>query len=128
MWKTCLLCEHLYVLSASWALCQLYCASSIYFDLVVNPSELGYRSICSAVASGERFYKCWPNPSIHLFVCVQDQPCLNGGQCHITWNNFRCDCPISFSGRLCETRLWCVDSPCPDGVHCVNLKDGYECE
>ncbi|XP_060928141.1 protein crumbs homolog 1-like [Limanda limanda] len=57
----------------------------------------------------------------------KDEPCSNGGQCHITWNDFICDCSINFSGRLCETRLWCVDNPCFDGVDCVDLQDGYEC-
>ncbi|KAF7654641.1 hypothetical protein LDENG_00066730, partial [Lucifuga dentata] len=57
----------------------------------------------------------------------RDHPCLNGGQCLITWNDFRCDCPFNFAGRLCETRLWCVDSPCSGGVQCVDLQDGYEC-
>ncbi|KAA8592125.1 hypothetical protein FQN60_017580 [Etheostoma spectabile] len=57
----------------------------------------------------------------------KDQPCFNGGQCLITWNDFTCNCSINFSGRLCETRLWCIDNPCPDTVRCVDLKDGYEC-
>ncbi|XP_076005623.1 protein crumbs homolog 2-like [Genypterus blacodes] len=59
-------------------------------------------------------------------TCKVD-PCLNGGQCVVTWNDFRCDCPINFAGRLCETRLWCVDNPCVKGVLCVDLQDGYEC-
>ncbi|KAM9391376.1 protein crumbs homolog 2-like [Pholidichthys leucotaenia] len=57
----------------------------------------------------------------------KDEPCFNGGQCHITWNDFRCNCSVKYSGRLCETRLWCVDLPCPNGVRCVELQDGYEC-
>ncbi|CAJ1068708.1 protein crumbs homolog 1-like [Xyrichtys novacula] len=57
----------------------------------------------------------------------KEEPCLNGGQCQVTWNDFKCDCSIKYSGRLCETRLWCVDKPCIDGVRCVDLQDGYEC-
>uniref|UniRef100_A0A3Q3SP49 Crumbs cell polarity complex component 2 n=1 Tax=Mastacembelus armatus TaxID=205130 RepID=A0A3Q3SP49_9TELE len=57
----------------------------------------------------------------------KDEPCLNGGLCQVTWNDFRCNCSIKYSGWLCETRLWCVDSPCFDGVRCVDLQDGYEC-
>ncbi|XP_068615792.1 protein crumbs homolog 1-like [Brachionichthys hirsutus] len=63
----------------------------------------------------------------HSDDTCKDEPCFNGGQCQVTWNDFTCDCPINFSGRLCETRLWCVDSPCLDGVRCVDLQDGYEC-
>ncbi|KAM4607826.1 protein crumbs homolog 2-like [Polymixia lowei] len=55
------------------------------------------------------------------------EPCLNGGQCEVTWNDFQCDCPVNFSGRICETRLWCVDNPCFRGGRCVDLPDGYEC-
>uniref|UniRef100_A0A3P8TB23 Crumbs cell polarity complex component 2b n=1 Tax=Amphiprion percula TaxID=161767 RepID=A0A3P8TB23_AMPPE len=40
----------------------------------------------------------------------KDEPCFNGGQCQVTWNDFRCDCSIKYSGRLCETRLWCIDN------------------
>ncbi|XP_069022251.1 LOW QUALITY PROTEIN: protein crumbs homolog 1-like [Embiotoca jacksoni] len=57
----------------------------------------------------------------------KDEPCFNAGRCRVTWNEFRCDCSANYSGRLCETRLWCVDAPCLDGVSCVDLQDGYEC-
>lgn len=62
------------------------------------------------------------------FVGAQDEPCLNNGSCQITWNDFNCSCPADFSGRLCETRLWCVNRPCFHGAHCVDLPDGYECK
>uniref|UniRef100_A0A1A8VAE6 Protein crumbs homolog 2 n=1 Tax=Nothobranchius furzeri TaxID=105023 RepID=A0A1A8VAE6_NOTFU len=57
----------------------------------------------------------------------KDNPCLNNGECHVTWNDFRCTCPINFSGPLCQTRLWCAEQPCFQGSRCVELKDGYEC-
>ncbi|KAF6718827.1 crumbs-like protein 1 [Oryzias melastigma] len=55
------------------------------------------------------------------------KPCFNGGQCLVTWNDFRCNCPHNFSGQRCETRLWCIEKPCVDGVHCKDLQDGFEC-
>ncbi|XP_061133570.1 protein crumbs homolog 1-like [Syngnathus typhle] len=57
----------------------------------------------------------------------KNEPCLNDGKCQIIWNDFKCDCSINFSGRLCERRLWCVENPCFEGGQCVDLWDGYEC-
>ncbi|XP_030623800.1 protein crumbs homolog 2a [Chanos chanos] len=64
--------------------------------------------------------------------CISDdtcqaEPCLNGGQCTVTWNDFVCSCPLNFTGKMCETRVWCVSDPCMMGSHCVDLPDGYEC-
>ncbi|KAA0719812.1 Protein crumbs -like protein 2 [Triplophysa tibetana] len=67
-----------------------------------------------------------------LFGCISDdtckvQPCLNGGECTVTWNDFTCSCPRNFTGKMCETRVWCVSDPCVNGGHCVDLLDGFEC-
>ncbi|KAI1900651.1 hypothetical protein AGOR_G00052110 [Albula goreensis] len=64
--------------------------------------------------------------------CLSDDtcqvgPCQNGGKCTITWNDFACKCPLNFTGRMCETRVWCVSDPCVMGGRCVDLPDGYEC-
>ncbi|TKS78021.1 Protein crumbs -like protein 1 [Collichthys lucidus] len=66
-------------------------------------------------------------PGCHSDDTCKGEPCFNGGRCQVTWNDFKCNCSINYSGRLCETRLWCVDNPCTEGVRCVDLIDGYEC-
>ncbi|KAG5834971.1 hypothetical protein ANANG_G00267180 [Anguilla anguilla] len=64
--------------------------------------------------------------------CISDdtclvEPCQNGGECRVTWNDFACACPVFFTGKTCETRVWCVSDPCVMGGRCVDLPDGYEC-
>ncbi|XP_016408042.1 protein crumbs homolog 2-like [Sinocyclocheilus rhinocerous] len=64
--------------------------------------------------------------------CMSDdtckvEPCLNGGECTVTWNDFTCSCSRDFTGKTCETRVWCVSDPCLNGGRCVDLLDGFEC-
>ncbi|TRY86429.1 hypothetical protein DNTS_004204 [Danionella cerebrum] len=59
-------------------------------------------------------------------TCKMD-PCMNGGECIVTWNDFICSCPRDFTGKTCETRVWCVSDPCINGGRCVDLLDGFEC-
>ncbi len=72
-----------------------------------------------------------------LFTCLsfcswtlslQMKPCQNGGKCRVIWNDFVCSCPLNFSRKTCDTRVWCVSDPCDSGTRCVDLPDGYECE
>ncbi|XP_041756688.1 protein crumbs homolog 1-like [Coregonus clupeaformis] len=79
-------------------------------------------------------YQCYfPNKAENVLDgCVSDEacktgPCQNGGMCMVTWNDFECTCPMNFSGRRCDTRVWCVSDPCVMGSQCVDLVDGYEC-
>ncbi|KAG7498180.1 crumbs-like 2-like [Solea senegalensis] len=64
--------------------------------------------------------------------CVSDnackvKPCLNGGECVVTFNDFTCSCAEEYTGKTCQTRVWCISDPCVNGGHCVDLPDGYEC-
>ncbi|XP_053267649.1 protein crumbs homolog 2a [Pleuronectes platessa] len=64
--------------------------------------------------------------------CVSDdtckmKPCQNGGECTITFNDFKCSCLAEYTGKTCKKRVWCISGPCVNGGHCVDLPDGYEC-
>ncbi|KAI9551727.1 hypothetical protein GHT06_022063 [Daphnia sinensis] len=58
--------------------------------------------------------------------CRED-PCFNGGNCTITWNDFQCICPPGFKGKTCAELEFCAIHQCPAGGLCHNLNDGYEC-
>lgn len=66
-------------------------------------------------------------PALHCFV-FQSEPCQNGGQCIVTWNDFHCSCPANFTGKFCEERVWCESDPCPEATTCVDVLAGYVCK
>ncbi|XP_068174900.1 protein crumbs homolog 1 [Antennarius striatus] len=57
----------------------------------------------------------------------RSNPCLNGGMCFSTWDDFACTCPPKTTGRRCEEVKWCELSPCPTNTECRMLSQGYEC-
>ncbi|OWA49854.1 Protein crumbs [Hypsibius exemplaris] len=58
----------------------------------------------------------------------RDGPCRNGGTCEVTWNDFRCTCPIAFRGRTCELSNFCLSNECPSShAQCKKVDDDYEC-
>ncbi|XP_053229434.1 protein crumbs homolog 2 [Podarcis raffonei] len=66
------------------------------------------------------------------FGCTSDDtcksgPCLNGGQCTVTWNDFSCSCPANFTGKRCHKRVWCMSELCPQATTCVDVPSGYVC-
>jgi hypothetical protein len=57
----------------------------------------------------------------------QPNPCQNGGICIPQGTTFLCQCPPTFIGRCCETRLTtttpynpCLQSPCQNGGQCIS--------
>ncbi|XP_054270391.1 protein crumbs isoform X2 [Macrosteles quadrilineatus] len=54
-------------------------------------------------------------------------PCQNNGTCHVTWNDFECDCTVGFKGKRCDEMEFCKITDCPAGSRCQNLVSGYEC-
>ncbi|KAI4495639.1 hypothetical protein M0802_008474 [Mischocyttarus mexicanus] len=59
-------------------------------------------------------------------VCISN-PCNHSGTCHVTWNDFWCQCPRGYTGKTCQEMEFCQLQDCPTGSKCQNLDDGYEC-
>ena len=55
------------------------------------------------------------------------EPCQNGGECRITWNDYQCQCKDGYKGRDCEELEYCFWNECPAGSTCRSLIDGHEC-
>jgi protein crumbs len=59
---------------------------------------------------------------------ININPCINGGTCQVTWNDFNCLCTPQYDGKVCDTRLRCADVVCPEGSVCHNIGwTGFEC-
>uniref|UniRef100_A0A3Q3GYS2 Crumbs cell polarity complex component 1 n=1 Tax=Labrus bergylta TaxID=56723 RepID=A0A3Q3GYS2_9LABR len=72
-------------------------------------------NVTSGCSGGQRLQK------------LKRNPCLNGGLCYSTWDDFACTCPLRTAGRRCEEVRWCELSPCPMDAECRMLNQGYEC-
>lgn len=103
-------------LYVSWCFCADPCACSSNSGVAVVTNRLMPFLVCRGLT-------CWC-----LMFDLQTQPCLSGGECSVTFNDFTCSCPEEFTGKTCETRVWCVSDPCVNGGRCVDLPDGYECK
>jgi len=54
-------------------------------------------------------------------------PCQNGGECHVTWNAYQCECKPGYKGENCDEIEFCFWNTCPNNSVCNTLKDGHEC-
>ena len=54
-------------------------------------------------------------------------PCQNGGTCTDEIANFTCTCPLEYTGRHCEQKLWCIPNPCQNNGTCRENGSSYTC-
>ena len=54
-------------------------------------------------------------------------PCQNEGSCHVTWNDYHCQCQDGYRGQDCAEKEYCFWYECPLGSTCNSLDDGHEC-
>ena len=59
-------------------------------------------------------------------TCISN-PCMNGGTCEVTWNDYQCSCTEGYRGRNCADKEYCFWYTCPEGSVCQSLVDGHEC-
>ncbi|KAM5331107.1 protein crumbs homolog 2 isoform 2-T3 [Glossophaga mutica] len=69
--------------------------------------------------------ECPASPGRHVFLLPD--PCLSGGTCLVTWNDFHCTCPANFTGPTCAQQLWCPGQPCVPPATCEEVPDGFVC-
>ncbi|XP_069107696.1 LOW QUALITY PROTEIN: von Willebrand factor D and EGF domain-containing protein-like [Argopecten irradians] len=79
--------------------------------------------------------KCGGKNTIVLFVVQYQCGCKHHGECisrtvnyNRTANGYECNCPSSYTGSRCESRVSaCTSNPCYHGVACVEVGDGFRC-
>ncbi|ESO11253.1 hypothetical protein HELRODRAFT_124998, partial [Helobdella robusta] len=90
---------------------------------------------CQTVPSG--FYMCHcklPYSGKHCQTskewCLNDtNPCVNGGECVKTAQNYSCLCPENTYGLNCEMERQCERlQPCQNGGMCRDSASGYVCK
>ncbi|XP_040295360.1 protein HEG homolog 1 isoform X2 [Bufo bufo] len=70
------------------------------------------------------------NPTTAASPC-SSSPCQNGGLCVESGGSksYRCDCPSSWSGDLCNTDVdECLSTPCPAPSTCLNSRGSFSCQ
>ncbi|GAB6032299.1 hypothetical protein CHUAL_010938 [Chamberlinius hualienensis] len=66
-------------------------------------------------------------PGVQSDNACHPNPCGNGSNCTVTWNDYVCHCAEGFRGKNCTDKEFCAFFSCPEGSECRSLIDGYEC-
>uniref|UniRef100_A0A8C5HG05 Protein eyes shut homolog n=1 Tax=Gouania willdenowi TaxID=441366 RepID=A0A8C5HG05_GOUWI len=77
-------------------------------ELQVNAKEI---DLVAEAVSGRNIRNCDPPVCQHL-------PCRNGGTCVSEAEDWFCDCPPLYTGRLCQFTA-CERNPCSHGATCI---------
>uniref|UniRef100_K1QDS6 Fibropellin-1 n=1 Tax=Magallana gigas TaxID=29159 RepID=K1QDS6_MAGGI len=81
-------------------------------------------------------YKCAVYKGFQSNTCdvknhCLSNPCMNGGACSYSFNDFVCSCPTGYTGKLCQHDVdSCQTNPCRQGGTCIDRpgSQGYECQ
>ncbi|XP_054998949.1 protein crumbs homolog 2 [Sorex araneus] len=92
--------------------------------LLLSPWPLGNSSQPGQLGSGQAWNVT--TGCVSEDVC-SSEPCLNGGTCLVTWNDFHCTCPANFTGPTCAQPLWCPGQPCLPPATCEEVPGGFVC-
>ena len=62
-------------------------------------------------------------------ACLLNNPCVNGGTCvpDLDQGSFTCQCPLQFSGPLCQAQNPCHPNPCLNGALCFESGEEALC-
>ncbi|XP_033728931.1 uncharacterized protein LOC117318039 [Pecten maximus] len=79
--------------------------------------------------------KCGGKRTVVLLVVLYQCGCKHHGECvsrtvnyNRTANSYECNCPTSYTGSRCESRVSaCRSNPCYQGVTCSDVGDGFRC-
>ncbi|KAL4221171.1 Basement membrane-specific heparan sulfate proteoglycan core protein [Mactra antiquata] len=74
--------------------------------------------------------------SVNIVDCgerrlCEREPCKNNGICEdLPGPDYRCLCPSTHTGKLCEIKIniCLTNSPCQNGSPCSITNDGYRCD
>ena len=74
--------------------------------------------------------------TVNVSLCLQEdydeclsKPCLHGGDCKNLHNDFSCNCPVGWIGKICETIIsYCSPDPCQNGATCHDVFTDYFCQ
>ncbi|XP_033727685.1 neurogenic locus notch homolog protein 1-like [Pecten maximus] len=87
------------------------------FMKVTKPAGAGIIALINLVVSPGACYVC------------DSSPCLNGGVCSESAEDFECSCPLGYFGKSCETYV-CDPSPCLNQGECEPSSEnesGFQC-